>query len=299
MRGGLKKTCEAEAQRLGREFAAWAALFNGLKLDGGRIITAEKDCASYFLYKAGLLGGELAIERELETELREEMNADMSDGAARYYELSSSTDLSTVEILEKIEVEFSTTVMKHVKYTADCLDAMDEYRELMASSDMDNAKALAKLEQQYTKGVIGWLSSATSTSAAMAGYDKLVAKCVDRDAALAELRKTFDVNTMSWLLSILSKVDCTNKNLGLETTNNPDEIIVVTCPKCGEKESTNQIYVDKDGTRLSVIPTCRRLTAGGKRCYRNMDADTDSTTPTIQRRALEKRMVSIYNYPCV
>ena len=102
MRGGLKKTFEDEVKRLGREFAAWAALFNGLKLDGGRIIMAEKDCASYFLYKAGLLGGELEEERNAETELRKEMNAGMTDGAARYYELSSSTDLSTVEILEKI-----------------------------------------------------------------------------------------------------------------------------------------------------------------------------------------------------
>jgi len=115
--------------------------------------------------------------------------------------------------------------------------------------DMDRETALAELELKYTKGVISWLSDATSRSAAKADYEKLMLRDMDHAKALAELKLKYTKGVIDWLSSTLSKVDCTNKDLGLETTSDPNEIIVATCPKCGEEDS-----FDKDGTRHIVIP---------------------------------------------
>ena len=177
--------------------------------------------------------------------MRKLLSADISDGHALYNELEETTDLSEEEILDKVQKRVGTPARENVKSCLDRRNAMVDYRKLIAEPGMDHETALSELESKYkkkkykTKGVISWLSHVTSRSAAKADYEKLMLQDMDHAKALAELKLKYTKGVIDWLLSTLSNVDRTNKDLGLETTIDPNEMIVATCPTCGEKETTN------------------------------------------------------------
>ena len=140
---------------------------------------------------------------------------------------------------------------------------------------MEHAKALAKLEPNYTEGVNKWLSFTTSRSAAKVDYDKLIAGGMDQAKALDVLKQNITKGVMKWLLSALSTVNRLNGDLGLQTTNNPAEMLVVKCHKCEERETTNQIFVDE----FEEKGKCQNCGYGGKcgQCKIKMVCSTNTT----------------------
>ena len=194
--------------------------------------------------------------------------------------------------LSDLELKYTKGVFKWLSHVTSRSAAKAEYEKLMLQ-DMDPAKALAELKLKYTKGVIDWLSSVTSTSAAKAEYDKLRVDGTDREKVLEMLKLKYTEGVIKWLLSTLSKVDRTNKELGMDLASNLEWTMIVQCPNpnCEAKERTTHIIVDGSKKKI-VIPRCHR-TIGSKQCFLLMKAMTDTNTPTTSVRAIQDRMVSI------